>query len=656
MNMRGYKIMQDMINKLYSVSNEISQELKTNTTTIEIIGKNLLSALLYNVIQYGIDDKEYHVVKYRMQKEDDEHLLDENTITKFRQEDNVSKDELIDIEYKFLNQMNDNFIVKKKTADSPVYYWSSNKLMRNMEDFFSLSEDNVEKLFNMWKEDILTLNLYDLFGDNNLIDKTVDIIFSPYFVIDDTQENFFRIHVKFNFKTEKIKDTILYHIENSNYIFNYFDKKFIPLPSSSEHRSIMKLLFTGEEIDTAVEADNTITAKKKVQKDDKEKQELLKFTKVRLEDCDILVDKYRFKDLDEIVKHLKKFFGIEGLQHFLAVKKLYDKKKDKDKDYFVWSLEEHLEEMGKKKVKIGDYYTYHPDIKEKAIKLFKIYTKMQLVIISENDDTDKRNWFNLLLVEKGTDTFDKNWKELLNSEVQVRITPIFRQMMEIGDKKSQYYNLPDSWLKLDPIKEKHTLLLSLNLLAHFRNNAKNVDVNADAFYRPVTVKQLLKWAEIPIYDVYYKERDKYYNRTKKAIEKLETTLNDMTDTYIGNWHIKDVKNKNLSEVQKPLEKTLLLSCTQFQLEKLKKIKANKNMKDSSNKYLTIEKDKNTASAETIKELMKKYKMDKKEFGKILGYSAGYIDNILKGRQKISRKMKKALGENFLNNDARFRRP
>jgi len=112
--------------------------------------------------------------------------------------------------------------------------------------------------------------------------------------------------------------------------------------------------------------------------------------------------------------YIKRTFGAEGLRHLLAI--LIGLDDAGRTGEFVWSVNEHLDRLGYKKMQNG---TYAYELKQTALEIIKIFTS--LFITATNKDkkgTGKITGRRLFYVEGYEKEYKENW--LINEKLTVK--------------------------------------------------------------------------------------------------------------------------------------------------------------------------------------------------------------------------------------------
>lgn len=340
-----------------------------------------------------------------------------------------------------------------------------------------------------------------------------------------------------------------------------------------------------------------------------------------------------FEDIEgkeaKLAYELKTTFGAVGIKHFLGYLLQLDRSGRNGR--FNWNVNRHLELLGYKKQKHGDY---DPEAKETAYRILELMTTLFFTIEKTDGKGNGKIQAKKIFNVSGYDINVKNHRPTGDTNIEVSAEPFwyggnFQSLKEDGTKQPpQYTKILEKIVKESAKEHATTLYLAPFFAILWRQN----------FELNWTLESVLEWIGEPL-------TGDESNR-KRIIKNLESELFYMQKQgYLGECITKSgnsLSYKNLKEV-------ILLQPPKELREQIEAIssKKQKHIETATRKQLAGEIT-STISHEEFIDIMKRSGLTQKQFANKLGISPALISKVKKGEKPISKELNFRLLE-LINN-------
>jgi len=339
-------------------------------------------------------------------------------------------------------------------------------------------------------------------------------------------------------------------------------------------------------------------------------------------------DDLSFKE-GSLAIYIKRTFGAEGLRHLLAI--LIGLDDAGRTGEYVWSVNEHLDRLGYKKMKVG---AYAYELKQTALEIIKIFTS--LFITATNKDkkgTGKITGRRLFHIEGFEKEYKENW--VVDEKLTVKASDFwYKNSFESSEGSSQQFTK----LLKEIARENHqnhalTIYLAPLLAVFWRINSE---------VRELSFKNLLEWCDVDLKaDPTHKLR---------ILKNIESELEYMKlKGYLGRWENKTT-NALPSESNDPLNCILAFYPPDWLKEEFKLIGSKKEMyleeklnkeKAKGNKPLT---------KEEFKEILDNSGLSNRQFANRINVSPALITRYANGERIITKDISQRIRDTFQSVD------
>jgi len=331
-------------------------------------------------------------------------------------------------------------------------------------------------------------------------------------------------------------------------------------------------------------------------------------------------DDLNFKE-ESLAIYIQRTFGAEGLRHLLAI--LIGLDDAGRTGEFVWSVNEHLDRLGYKKMQNGSY-AY--ELKQTALEIVRIFTSLFITATNKNaKGTGKIAGRRLFHIEGFEKEYKENW--VVDEKLTVKASDYwYKNSFESSDSSSQQFTK----LLKDITRENHrehalTIYLAPLLAVFWRINSE---------VRELSIKNLMDWCDIP-----------FNKRYREALRNIETELDYMKQRgYLGNWENKTT-NLRPSDCNAPLNCVLSFYPPDWLQEEFKSISFKKEMYLDAKQKKKKEEKTPSLTVEEFKRILQNSKLSNRQFANKIGVSPALITRFLNGEraitQAISLKIKSA---------------
>lgn len=338
-------------------------------------------------------------------------------------------------------------------------------------------------------------------------------------------------------------------------------------------------------------------------------------------------DDLSFKE-GSLAIYIKRTFGAEGLRHLLAI--LIGLDDAGRTGEYVWSVNEHLDRLGYKKMKVG---AYAYELKQTALEIIKIFTS--LFITATNKDkkgTGKITGRRLFHIEGFEKEYKENW--VVDEKLTVKASDYwYKNSFESSEGSSQQFTK----LLKEIARENHrehalTIYLAPLLAVFWRINSES---------RDLSVRSLMEWCDIDF---------KNDPQKRRTLKNIESELEYMKfKGYLGSWENKTM-NALPSESNDPLNCILAFYPPDWLKEEFKLISSKKEM------YLDEKLNKEKAEGnipltkEEFKEILDNSGLSKRQFANSINVSPALITRYANGERGITNAISQRIRDTFQSVD------
>jgi transcriptional regulator with XRE-family HTH domain len=319
--------------------------------------------------------------------------------------------------------------------------------------------------------------------------------------------------------------------------------------------------------------------------------------------------------------YIKRIFGPVGLRHLLGL--LIGLDDNLRQGTFSWSVNEHLERLGYRKIKGGRGESFSPELKKMASEIVKIFTSL-FITEWRKDRRGKRieiEGKRLFYIE-GFQLKMFN-KEILDERITLGATNFwYKHAFEPPDGESpQYTKLLRKIARVNHQNHPLTIYLAPLLAIFWRIDPRG---------KSLSVKNLMEWCNLDA-----------GRRKMENIHKLQAELDYMKEHgFLGDWKSSG-ENPLPSKCQDPLKCILTLTPPYWLKKEFRKI-----MTKKETFRLTGPQKRPLLTKEEIATLIKKLGYTQQDFANHIGKSRQWISGILRGTKHISRETSDKIREKF----------
>lgn len=324
-------------------------------------------------------------------------------------------------------------------------------------------------------------------------------------------------------------------------------------------------------------------------------------------------DDLNFKE-GSLAIYIKRTFGAEGLRHLLGI--LIGMDDAGRTGEFVWSVNEHLDRLGYKKMQNG---AYAYELKQTALEIVKIFTSLFITASNKNaKGTGKISGRRLFHIEGFEKEYKENW--IVDEKLIVKASDYwYKNSFESSDGSSQQFTK----LLKEIARENHrehalTIYLAPLLAVFWRINSES---------RDFTVKNLLEWCDIDLKtDCTHKAR---------VLKDVESELEYMRlKGYLGSWENK-TSDTLPSQSTSPLTCVLSFYPPDWLREELKPIHTKKEKFLETKQKKQKEEGTPPLNVEEFKSILQNSKLSNRQFANIIGVSPALITRLLNKERAIT---------------------